>query len=78
MRAVRLPLSPRGKVRKKPLDAAPEINRQAEDRAELDDDGIHLPVAVGEADVQQQFGDAQVRGRTDGQKFGEAFDNAKD
>src|SRR5206468_251816 len=45
--------------------------------AELDHDGIHLPVAVGEADVQQRLRQAQVCGRTDGQEFGEAFDNAK-
>src|ERR1700728_4616770 len=60
------------------FDATPEINRQAQDRAELDDDGIHLPVTVGQADVQEQFGDAQVRRRANREELGETFDNAKD
>ena len=62
----------------KSFDATPEINRQAQDCAELDDDGIHLPVTVGQADVQEQFGDAQVRRRADREELGETFDNAKD
>ena len=57
-------------------DSAPEVNRQAQDRAELDDDGIHLPIAVGEADVQQRFGEPQMRGRTYGQELSDAFDNS--
>src|SRR6202030_2835534 len=66
------------KRRKKPLDASPEIDGQAEDGTEFDDDGIHLPVTIGEADVEQQFGETQVRGGTDREELGEAFDNAKD
>src|SRR5579864_6012899 len=58
-------------------DTAPEINRQAQDRAQLNHDGIHLPVAIGEADVQQRFREAQMRGGTDRQKFGQAFDNTE-
>ena len=34
-------------------NARPEINRQAEDRAQLDDDGEHLPVAVGQIDAAE-------------------------
>ena len=57
-------------------DATPEIYRQTQDRAELDDDGIHLPIAVGEADVQQRFGEPQMCRGTHGQELGDAFDNS--
>ena len=66
------------KGREKFGNAAPEIDGQTQNRAQLDDDGIHLPIAVREADVQQRFREPQVRGRTDGQEFGEAFDNSQD
>ena len=51
-------------------DARPKVNRQAEDCAQLDDDGKHLPVAIAKIDAQERFGDAQMRGRADGKKFG--------
>src|ERR1700739_1471259 len=57
-------------------DALAEIDRQTEDRAELDDDCVHLPVAVAEIDVGKEFGDAQMRGGADGYEFGAAFDDA--
>ena len=57
-------------------DAAPEVNRKAQNCAELDDDGIHLPIAVGQADVQQRFGQPQMGGGADGQELGDAFDNS--
>src|SRR5450631_324936 len=58
-------------------NAFAEINRQAEDGAQLDEDRKHLPISVAEVDVQQRFADAQMRRRTDGQEFGKTFDNAK-
>src|SRR5215831_13874258 len=66
-------------------DAAPEINRQAQDRTKLDDDGEHLPITVVESEigsktrnVQQGFREPQVSGGADRKKFGEAFDNSQD
>src|ERR1700720_2829626 len=59
-------------------DALAEIDRQAKDRAELDDDRVHLPVVVAEIDVKQEFGDAQMRGGADGYEFGKAFYDAED
>ena len=54
-----------------------KIDRQAQDRTQLNHDGVHLPVAVGEADVQQRFRNPQVRGGADGQKFGETFHDSQ-
>jgi hypothetical protein len=47
-------------------DAAHKEEDEREDGTELDDDGVHLPVRIGQVDVEQRFGDPQVRGRTDG------------
>ena len=63
---------------KKLRDASAEIDGQTENRAELDDDGVHLPVAAGQRDMEQGFGDAQVRGGADGQEFRETFDDSQD
>ena len=51
-------------------DTLAKVDRQTQDGAELDDDGEHLPIAVAEVHAEQCFGDAQVRGGTDGKKFG--------
>jgi len=59
-------------------DAAQKEDHQGQDGAQLDDDGVHLPVGVVERDLHQRFGDAQVRRRADRQKFGQAFHNAQD
>src|SRR5258708_24412173 len=64
-----------GKRGEKRGDATAEIYWQAEDCAELNDDGIHLPVAVRQADVQQRLRKPEVRRRTDRQKLRQAFDN---
>ena len=57
VRAVWLsPRLPCGKVAYEFGNALAEINRQAEDRAQLDDDGKHLPVAIAKIDVQQRLG----------------------
>src|SRR5215475_11351689 len=58
-------------------NARPEINRKAKNGTELDDDGVHLPVPVGKADVKQSFSNAQVCSRADGQKFRQALDNSQ-
>ena len=59
-------------------NAAVEEDRQAEDGAQLDHDGEHLPVAVFEIDSEQGLSDAQMGGGTDRQELGEALDDAKD
>ena len=46
-----------------------KINRQAENGAQLDHDGVHLPERIVEVDVQQRLGDAQVGRGADRQKF---------
>ena len=74
---VRSPRSPAGKCPKKFHDSIPEINRQRQDGAELNDDRVHFPKTVVKIEMQQRFHDAQVRGRTDRKKFGESFNHAK-
>jgi len=51
------------------LDAAPEVHGQAQNRAQLDDDGVHLPVTIRQINVQQCFGEPQVSRGTDGQEL---------
>src|SRR5438477_12068920 len=58
-------------------DARAKVNRQAENRAKLDDDGVHLPIAAAEINPEQGLADAKVRGGADGKKFGEAFDDSE-
>src|SRR5439155_10879988 len=58
-------------------DPAAKIDGQAQDRAQLNNDCVHLPVSVTQIDVKQGFGNAQVRGRTDRQEFRQTLDNAK-
>src|SRR3954471_8380001 len=58
-------------------DAPAEINGQNEDRAELDDDGVHLPVAAGEINMKERFAEPEVRRGAYGKKFRDAFHNAE-
>src|ERR1700675_2600701 len=58
-------------------DVLAKINRQGGDRANLNHDGVHLPVAVLQADVQQIFSDAQMRRGADRQKLRQPFDNSQ-
>ena len=58
-------------------DPAPEKRGQGQDRAELDDDAVHFPEAILQIDLEQRLGDAQMRGRADGQKFGQPLDHAE-
>jgi len=59
-------------------DALAEVDREAEHRAELDDDGVHLPEAIIEIDTRSGFDNAEVGGGTDREEFGQAFDDAED
>ena len=77
VRMLRSPRSPRGKRRQEFSDAVAEINWQTKNGTELDHDGVHLPIAVGEADMEQSFSDAQMRSGTNRQKFRKAFDNSE-
>src|SRR2546423_4160946 len=56
-------------------DPVPEINRQRENGAELDDDRVHLPETVMEIEMTKRFDDAQMSSRTDRQKFGQPLNN---
>ena len=47
-------------------DPGPEIDGQAQNRSQLDDDGVHLPIAVSQVDVEESFGDTQVGSGTHG------------
>ncbi len=57
-------------------DAAEEEQAQGQDGAQLDDDGVHLPVRIVQRNLHQSFGNAQVRRRADRQKLGQAFHDA--
>ena len=58
-------------------DPVPKINRQGQDRAELDHDRVHLPKAVVQIEIEERFDDAEMTGRTHRQKFGQPFNNAE-
>src|SRR4029450_9523784 len=64
---------------KKRQDPFAKIDRQCQDRAQLNDDRIHLPEAVLKIDMQQCFADAQMRGRAYREKFSQPLhDSEKD
>ncbi len=50
-----------GKGAEKLDDARQEEKTKSQDCAQLDDDGVHLPVGVIERNLHQSFRDAQVR-----------------
>src|SRR5712672_3424928 len=50
-------------------DALAKIDGQNQNRAELDDDGIHFPVAAGEIDVQERLGKSFNDAQQDGQQI---------
>src|SRR5215470_2926358 len=54
-----------------------KVNRQGKDRAQLNDDGIHLPVATRQRNMQQRLGDSQMSGGTDRQEFRESFNDTQ-
>src|SRR6266700_2402533 len=58
-------------------DPGAKINGQAQDRAQLNDDRVHLPIAVTQIDVKQRLSNAEVCGRADRQELRQALDNAK-
>jgi hypothetical protein len=55
---------------------AQEEQAKRQDGAQLNDDGVHLPVGVIQRNLHQSFGNAQMRRRADRQKLGQAFHNA--
>ncbi len=66
-----------GKGAQEADDAAQEEQQERQDRAQLDDDGVHLPVGVVEGDIHERFGNAQVRRGADGKELGQAFHDAQ-
>src|ERR1700722_14562296 len=69
---------------KKRRNTAAEIHRPAQDCTQLNDNRVHLPVAVIESEmwgetrsVQQRLRKPQVRGRTDRQKFRKTFHDSQ-
>lgn len=54
-------------------DAFPKVNGQRQDGAELNNDCVHLPETVVQIEFEERFNDTQMRRRTNGQKFREAF-----
>jgi hypothetical protein len=66
------------KRRQKLCDPFPEINGQRQDRAQLDDDGKHLPVTIVEGNTQERLANAQVRGGTDRKELCQSLNNSKD
>src|SRR5215470_379388 len=58
-------------------DASPKKSRQCNNSAELNDDAVHLPEAILQINVQQRFRDAEMRGRTYGEKLRQAFNRAE-
>lgn len=60
------------------LDAAVEVDGEAENGAKLDDDREHLPVAVRQVDAEQGLRDAEMGGGTDREVFGKSLDYAQE
>ena len=58
----RSPRSPAGYVDRNVCDPLGEIDRQAQDRAELNRNRVHLPIRIGQIDVQQRFSEPEMRG----------------
>src|SRR5215472_4380511 len=63
--------------RNESADPGPEIVGKAKYCPELNDHGIHLPVAISKGYVQQVLGNSEMSRRADGQKFCESFDDAQ-
>jgi hypothetical protein len=65
----------RGKQFRNPIA---KVHRQAKNGAKLNHDGVHLPIAVGQAKVKQSFRDSQVRGGTHRQIFRQTLNDSQD
>ena len=72
-----VPPFPARKGGKKFHDAFAEIDRQGQDRAELNYDRVHFPKAIAEIEMQQGFGDTQMSRRADREEFGQTFYDAE-
>ena len=59
-------------------NASSKINRQGQNRAELNNDGVHFPKTVAQIEMEQRFRNAQVGRRTYGQKLRHSFNNAEE
>ena len=66
-----------GKSTHKLPQALAKIYGQTENRAQLDDDGVHLPVPVAQVQPEQRLRYSQMRGGADGKEFCEAFNDAE-
>jgi hypothetical protein len=58
-------------------DPIPKINRQRQDRAELDHYRVHFPEAIVQIELEERFDDAEMSGRAHRQKFRQAFDDTE-
>ena len=56
-------------------DPLPKINRQRQNRAQLDHDRVHLPKTIVEIEIEQRLSNAEMRGRAHGEEFGEPFND---
>ena|SRR5689334_20294511 len=59
-------------------DALAKIDWKAQDGAQLNHDGVHLPVATAETDVKKRLANSQVSCGADGQELRKALDDAED
>ncbi len=75
---MRSPLSPRGKALDEADDAFEIEKKKCEDGANLNDDGVHLPIRVVERDMHCCFRDTQMRGGTDRKKLGQALNDSQE
>ena len=58
-------------------DAIAEVDRQRQNRSELDHDRIHFPEAVLKIESEERFNNPQMRGGADRKEFRQAFDDAE-
>jgi hypothetical protein len=52
--------------------------KKCEDGADLNNDGVHLPIRVIERDMHGCFSNTQMRGGTDGKKLGQALNDSQE
>jgi hypothetical protein len=57
-------------------DAGEKEHEEGEDGTELNYDGVHLPIGVGEVDFEEGLSEAQMSGGAHGEKFCQTFDDA--
>ncbi len=72
---VRSPRCPLGKGGKKFRDGSSKINRQRQNRAELNHDRVHFPKTVAQIEMEERFDDPQMGRRADREEFSQTFDD---